>query len=534
MPQSAITVPSALPAAVIRPESSKSSLQLDGVATPTDNITRVISESLSHHENDVSRTRMVVVIATVAGMTLVNSLLTGLLTVGLPAIALDVGLEENLLLWPASVYALTCGCTLLLSGSVADVVGSRFMYLCGCGLLTAFTLGCGLARNGIQLIIWRAFSGIAISLCLPSAVSIITGTFPTGQRRNLAFACLGAAQPVGFSFGLVLGGIFVDSVGWRYGYYIGAVANILILIGAVLGLPRHSGQIQPVTWQRLAYEVDWVGALLASTSLGLLSYVFAMVTASSSKLRSPTNIALLTLALLLLPIFVLWVSRQERLSRPAIIPNSLWRNTVFTCICITVFFTWAVFNAYQYFITLFFQKVQGLSAIQTSIRFLPMVFSGCVTNVGTGFLVQRISANVLVVVAVGVTSISSLLIALANTNWPYWYAAFPATLLSPIGADVLFTVSNLLITSVFPTRTHGLAGGVFNTLSQIGNSVGLAVTAIIASSVTKGEFGNKETPEALMKGYRATFWACFAASVAMLGVSGWGLRRIGKVGLKTE
>ena len=149
------------------------------------------------------------------------------------------------------------------------------MYLLGCGLLTAFTLGCGLARTGIQLIIWRAFSGIAISLCLPSAVSVITGTFPTGQRRNLAFACLGAAQPVGFSIGLVLGGVFVDSIGWRFGYYIGAIANILILVGAIFGLPRKSGQMQPVTWQRLVYEVDWVGALLASTSLGMLSYVFA-------------------------------------------------------------------------------------------------------------------------------------------------------------------------------------------------------------------------------------------------------------------
>lgn len=163
-----------------------------------------------------------------------------------------------------------------------------------------------------------------------------------------------------------------------------------------------------------------------------------------------------------------------------------------------------------------------------------MVFSGCVTNVGTGFLVQRVSANVLVVAAVAITSISPLLMALADPKWPYWYAAFPATLLSPIGADVLFTVSNLLKTSVFPIRTHGLAGGVFNTISQIGNSVGLAVTAIIASSVTKGKVGNQETPEALMDGYRATFWACFAASVAMLGVSGWGLRRIGKVGLKTD
>lgn len=259
------------------------------------------------------------------------------------------------------------------------------------------------------------------------------------------------------------------------------------------------------------------------------------MTGSASRIRDPSNIALLCVAVALLPAFVFWVGRQERLDRPAIIPNSLWRNTVFTCVCISVFFSWAVFYAMQYFMTLFFQDVQGLSAIQTSLRFLPMVFSGTVTNIVTGLLVPSVSANLLISITVGLTSLSPLLMALIDKSWPYWYMAFLVTLLTPIGADTLFTISNLVITSVFPARTQGLAGGVFNTLAQIGTSVGLAVSAVIASSVTSGSgVEDKMSPEALMKGFRATFWACFAAMVTMLGVSGWGLRRIGKVGLKQD
>lgn len=259
------------------------------------------------------------------------------------------------------------------------------------------------------------------------------------------------------------------------------------------------------------------------------------VTGSASSLRDPSNIALLCIAVALLPAFVFWVGRQERLGRPAIIPNTLWRNTIFTCVCISVFFSWAVFYAMQYFMTLFFQDVQGLSAIQTSLRFLPMVFSGAATNIVTGLLVPTVSANLLISVTVGLTGLSPLLLALVDKSWPYWYMAFPATLLTPICADTLFTISNLVITSVFPAKTQGLAGGVFNTLAQIGTSVGLAVSAVIASSVTSGSgVKDKMSPEALMKGYRATFWACFAAMVMMLGVSGWGLKRIGKVGLKQE
>lgn len=77
-----------------------------------------------------------------------------------------------------------------------------------------------------------------------------------------------------------------------------------------------------------------------------------MVTASYSRIGDALNIALLVVAIVLMPAFVFWVARQERLGRPAIIPNSLWRNTPFTATCVAVFFTWAVFNSFQYFATL--------------------------------------------------------------------------------------------------------------------------------------------------------------------------------------
>ena len=99
----------------------------------------------------------------------------------------------------------------------------------------------------------------------------------------------------------------------------------------------------------------------------------------------------------------------------------------------------------------------------------------------------------------------------------------------------LFTISNLLITSEFPARTQGLAGGVFNTISQIGKSVGLAIAALIANDVTsRSAHENRPNTEALMKGYRGAFWFCFALSGTALCVSALGLRKIGNVGMKRE
>lgn len=83
-----------------------------------------------------------------------------------------------------------------------------------------------------------------------------------------------------------------------------------------------------------------------------------------------------------------------------------------------------------------------------------------------------------------IACIAPLLMAVVNPDWTYWAMAFPAVFFNPLGADGLFTISNLLITSLFPAKMQGLAGGVFNTVSQIGKSVGLALVALSANQVS--------------------------------------------------
>lgn len=100
---------------------------------------------------------------------------------------------------------------------------------------------------------------------------------------------------------------------------------------------------------------------------------------------------------------------------------------------------------------------------------------------------------------------------------------------------MIFTVANLIIADSFSPKTQGLAGAVFNTIAQFGTSIGLTTFAIIAASVTDGSsYKNKSSPEALMVGYRAVFWTCFGLLLAAIGIGAWGLRRVGKVGLKRE
>ncbi|KAJ5513772.1 hypothetical protein N7463_003324 [Penicillium fimorum] len=484
---------------------------------------------------NLSRSSAVILIITLSGIMFVGSMSGGLLTVGLPTIAKDLNLPNNLLFWPASVYSLANGCCLLLAGSMADFMGNRLINITGCFLLGAFVLACGVAQTGIQMILFRTFQGIATSMCLPTAFSILTDAMPTGKRRNVGFACLGLGQPLGFSMGLVLGGLFQgSSLGWRFGYYLCAGISMILTVVNFFNLPNDAPR-EPISWARLRSEIDWVGILLSSSCLGIISYVFAAITDSPSNIHRAENIALLCAAAVMIPAFLGWMNYRERNNKCALIPNTLWKNTAFSSICVMVLLSWAVLNGMETILSLFFQEVQDLSALQASLRFLPNVIIGIVLNLGTGLLVDRVHADHLVLVSTFLSAGSPLLMAIINPNWSWWYCAFWAVLLGPLSADVIFTVANLIITDAFTPKTQGLAGAVFNTVAQFGTSIGFTIFAIISASVTQdSSYSDKGSPEALMIGYRTVFWACFGLMLAACGVGVLGLRKIGKIGLKRD
>ena len=179
------------------------------------------------------------------------------------------------------MFSLAAGCTLLISGSIADVVGAKEVFVLGCLLQTIFCVACGLSRTGTQLIISRIFSGIATSLCLPTAVSLISENFPAGREKNLAFAAMGGGQPIGFGLGLTIGGIFVDTVGWDWGFHIIAIANGLLMLLGMWQLPAKSENAPKASLSRLVHGIDWMGAVTISVALATVSYVLAYVESST-------------------------------------------------------------------------------------------------------------------------------------------------------------------------------------------------------------------------------------------------------------
>ncbi|WKT54263.1 Major facilitator superfamily [Fusarium oxysporum f. sp. vasinfectum] len=328
----------------------------------------------------------------------------------------------------------------------------------------------------------RALQGVAIAMHFSSSVALVADTQPRGQSRNISFACLGLSQLLGFTFGLVVGGVLVDTVGWRSGWYLYGGVTLLLSAVGLWSLPKS----EPLGFRNifvdLIYRVDWIGALLASVSMASISYFLAVISTDVHRIKETGTVTLLCFSLATLPLF---------------------------------------------------QEIQYLSAVDAGIRILPSTVVGLGLNLMTGLIVHKIPAVWLVAASSLLSSGSPLLMAVINPSWSYWVGAFFAQILLPFSIDVLFTVGLIIVTEVFPEKNRSVAGAVFNTAAQFGNALGLAIVQVVSAAVTNQKISPK-SPEALLEGYRASFWTLFSLMLVCVLVAALGLRGAGKVGSKRD
>ncbi|KAF4629719.1 hypothetical protein G7Y89_g8419 [Cudoniella acicularis] len=433
------------------------------------------------------------IICNLACISLTNTAVTGMLIVGIPEIARKLAIPDYLLL------CLTSGSCLLAAGVIADITNPKIISIGGALLLGLSIVGSGLSYNGHWLIAARAVQGVAIAMCLPTSVVLLTGSLPPGQRRNIGFSTLNLATVLGQSIGLVLGSVVDYSpTGWRFGFYLCGAATIALAIANCFVLP--SGMSNPqFSWARVVHDVDWIGVLISSTSLGCFSYIFALMADRVDAIKLPENVAILCLAILLIPTFFLWMHRQQRNGGVALIPNKLWTRLPFLTICVMVLLQYAVIQSVEVYFSLFVQKIQRLPAKQASLRLIPNMLMGFILNPTIGLAVQHVRIDYLLTIASMLSAVAPLLLALTDPAWSYWYAEFWSMLLSGVAVDVTFTIAHLIVVDVFPLNTHALAGAVFNTASQFGFTGGLAVMALISSAYSKHmSDGTQDDPESLL------------------------------------
>ena len=193
-----------------------------------------------------------------------------IVNVALPSIQSHFNLTPTELQWVVSAYALTFGSFLLLGGRASDLFNRKMVFLAGLIVFSLASLMGGLATSAVLICISRAVQGLGASMLSPSALSLVTTTFPEGSRRNWALGIFGSMASIGFTTGVTLGGILTEFLSWRWVFFVNVPLGIITFIATFLIIPDPAkGQMQR--------GFDVTGAVLVATSLLIVVYAITQI-----------------------------------------------------------------------------------------------------------------------------------------------------------------------------------------------------------------------------------------------------------------
>jgi EmrB/QacA subfamily drug resistance transporter len=427
--------------------------------------------------------------------------------VALPSIQADLGFSEQGLQWVVSAYALTFAGLLLLGGRAADLLGRRRVFIAGLVLFTAASLLCGLAWSPAALIAARAAQGAGAATMTPTALSIISTTFPEGSDRNKALGIWGALGGIGATAGWLIGGPLVDGPGWEWIFFI----NIPLGLAALAASPVILRESR-ATLTRRSY--DPAGALTITGALVLL--VYAVVEAPDAGWTDAQTILLLAGSALLLAAFTLIESRH----RAPLVPLRLLRSRTLAGANLVMLVFGTVAHGMPFILTLYAQRVLGYSALEFGLGtavFAAMAAAGSIAGQAV-----VLKAGFRPVAAAGMTLIAggSLLLTQVSVGGSYLGDIFLALLVYGPGIGLAFVTATVAALADVPESESGLASGLSNTAFQVGAALGVAIVSTVAVSRSAGYLAANPGANplvALTEGYQSAFAACVV--LAGIGVA---------------
>lgn len=395
-----------------------------------------------------------------------------IVNVALPSIRADLGASVTGLQWVIDAYTLTLASFLILSGSTADRIGRRRTFQIG---LASFTLGsalCSLAPNLQLLVAARVVQALGGSMLNPVAMSIITNVFTEKRERAKAIGIWGGVVGISMGLGPVIGGVLIETVGWRWIFWI----NIPIGIAAIV----LAGLFVPESRAPRARRFDPVGQILIIVMLAALTY--AIVESARLHWGSPVLWSIIALAVAALVGLLLYEPRRV----DPLIDLRFFSSAPFSGATAIAIFAFGAFSGFLFLNSLYLQEVRGFSALQAGLTVLPMALMTMIFAPISGRLVAAGRARVALLCAGSAMAVGAAGLTVMTSTTALTYL---------IGCYVLFAIGfglvNAPITNTavsgMPLSQAGVAAAVASTSRQVGATLGVAVIgSVIASGMTAG------------------------------------------------
>ncbi|MFG2677569.1 MFS transporter [Streptomyces sp. NPDC048392] len=444
---------------------------------------------------ELTHRRRMLVLAICCMSLLIVSIDNTILNVALPSMQRDLHASTSGLQWAIDAYTLVLAALLMLSGSTADRIGRKRVFMTGLVIFTLGSLLCSVAPDLSSLVVFRMMQAVGGSMLNPVAMSIITNTFTDPRERARAIGVWGAVVGISMAAGPLVGGVLVESVGWRSIFWVNLPVGLAALLLTLRFVPESRAP--------KARRPDPLGQLMVIVLFGSLTY--AIIEAPNAGLTTVLPFAALALAALLGLLL-----HEPRRAEP-LIELRFFRSAPFsgaTAIAISAF---AALGGFLFLSTLYLQNVRGLSALEAGLWMLPMAVPTFLCAPLSGRLVGSRGPRLPLLIAGGALTLSGVLFAAFGAETSD-VTRFVGYVLFGVGFGFVNAPITNTAVSGMPRAQAGVAAAVASTSRQLGQTLGVAVVgAVLATGV-----GASSYRDTFVSAARPGWWILAACGLAVL------------------
>jgi MFS family permease len=440
------------------------------------------------------------VLITLAAAQFLMTLDSSVMNVSIATVAKDVGTTVTGIQTAITMYTLVMASLMITGGKLGQIWGRKRAFAIGCVIYGCGSLLTALSQNLAMLLLgWSLLEGMGAALIMPAVVALVASNFAQSERPR-AYGLVASAGAIAVAAGPLIGGLFTTYASWRW-VFVGEVLVVVI----ILALARRMGD----TPADRSARMDIVGTVLSA--LGLALVVFGVLRSGTwgwilPKPNAPELLSLSPVIWLILiggcvlTGFLGWERRrlghgQGVLIDPAMLDNKLLRGGL-----VSFFFQYLLQAGLFFAVPLFLSVALGLSAIATGVQLLPLSITLLLAAAGVPKLFPNASPRR--VVRIGFLSLFTSLVILIGLldlgagpeiiTWPM--------LLAGLGVGALASQLGAVTVSAVPDEQSGEVGGLQNTVTNLGASIGTALAgAVLISALTASFFtgiqGNPAIPE---------------------------------------
>jgi MFS family permease len=427
-------------------------------------------------------------VALVAGQFLMT-LDSSVMNVSIATVAHDVGTTVTGIQTAITMYTLVMASLMITGGKIGAILGRKRVFALGCIIYACGSFVTAISPSlPVLLFGWSFLEGVGAALILPAIVALVASNFDRAERPR-AYGLVASAGAIAVAAGPLIGGLFTTYLSWRW-VFIGEV----VMVGGILLLTRRVTDAEPEGRVRL----DLVGTLLSAMGLGLL--VYGVLRSGAWGLVQPKSGAPVWLGLspsiwlifggaMVAWAFLLWEYRCLRRGREPLVDPAILKVPQLRGGLISFLFQYLLQAGLFFCVPLFLSVALGLSAIATGVRLLPLSISLLLAAAGIPKLFPRVSPRLVVQVGflamiAGIVVMVAALDAGAGPEIVTW-----PMLLAGLGVGALASQLGSVTVSAVPDEQSGDVGGIQNTVTNLGASIGTALAgAVLISALTTSFF----------------------------------------------